>query len=89
MKYTEEEKKFKELLDNEYEWPAKYPFKFIVPSGSEAEVKSLFGGKAEIKEKSSSGGKYTSTTIYDMMTDADSILAVYRSAAKIEGIISL
>jgi putative lipoic acid-binding regulatory protein len=77
------------LLDNEYEWPAKYTFKFIVPAGKEEEVKDLFQGDFDFNEKSSSGGKYTSTTTYAIMPTAEAIIAIYETASEIEGIISL
>jgi len=88
MDYSEEEK-FKELLNNEYDWPARYTFKFIVPSGKEQKVKELFKKEIEISEKSSSGGKYISTTIYTTMDSADDIITVYKQASEISGIISL
>lgn len=89
MDYKEDKEKFKELLDKEYTWPAKYTFKFIVPAGKEAEIRELFDESCDIKEKSSSGGKYTSATIYAIMANADGIIAIYERASAIEGIISL
>ncbi len=89
MDNEEDKDKFRELLDKEYDWPAKYVFKFIVPAGKEAEVQSLFKEGCEIKEKSSSGGKYTSTTIHALMANADEIITIYEKASDIEGIISL
>ena len=89
MDYQEDEGKFKELLNKEYSWPATYPFKFIVPTEEEKTVVALFSKEVEINKKPSSGGKYTSITIYATMTNADEILALYQAASSISGIISL
>ena len=89
MTYKEDEGKFKELLNQEYSWPAKYTFKFILPAGQEKAIEELFNKDVEIRKKPSSGGKYTSITIYALMANADEILAIYNSASAITGIISL
>ena len=41
MDHSEDEEKFKELLNKEYSWPAKYTFKFILPRGGESYRRSL------------------------------------------------
>ena len=89
MSKIDDLEKFKELLDAEYKWPAKYTFKFIVPTADEAKVTKLFGDDAEVTLKPSSAGKYTSVSAQETMADADQIIAVYLKASKIEGIISL
>ena len=89
MDHSEDEEKFKELLNKEYSWPTKYTFKFILPTGEEKAIEDLFKKDVEIKAKSSSGGKYTSITIYAMMSDADEIWDLYKRASVISGIISL
>ena len=89
MDHSEDEEKFKELLNKEYTWPAKYTFKFILPTGEEKAIEDLFKNDVEIKAKASSGGKYTSITIYAMMSDADEIWDLYKKASEISGIISL
>jgi putative lipoic acid-binding regulatory protein len=89
MDYREDEDKFKELLNKEYSWPASYTFKFILPTGKEKAIEDLFKKDVEIKTKPSSGGKYTSITIYARMSNADEILKLYKQASTITGIISL
>ena len=89
MDYNKDEGKFKELLNQEYSWPARYPFKFIIPAGKEKAVEALFSKGVEIKKKPSSGGKYTSMSIYATMNNADEILLLYQAASTISGIISL
>lgn len=89
MDYQEDEDKFKDLLNTEYSWPAKYTFKFIVPQEQEHKVESLFNNQPEIKKKASRGGKYISITIYTMMNNAEAVVSIYEAAAAIPGIISL
>jgi uncharacterized protein len=79
---------FREKLDSHYAWPSLYTFKFIVPTGREEEVKSLFP-KHTSSEKLSKNGKYTSITINMMMPSSDAVIEVYQSASVIEGIIAL
>lgn len=82
----------KKTLDQTHEWPSVFMFKFIVPSDNEkiAEVESLFNSKtAEIRMNESRNGKYTSITGREVMTDSDSVLAIYKKAAEIEGLIAL
>ena len=81
--------KFRDLLNGEYSWPAKYTFKFIVPADREANVTGLFSTTAEVTIKPSSGGKYTSVTAQDTMDNAEQIIDIYSKASDIEGIISL
>ena len=89
MNYQEDKDKFKELLNEEYNWPARYTFKFIVKSAHQQEVEKLFKEDVEIVTKPSSGDKYVSVTIYAQMQCADDILAIYDAATGIPGIISL
>jgi uncharacterized protein len=79
---------FREKLDSHYAWPSLYTFKFIVPTGKEEEVKSLFLNHTS-SEKLSKNGKYISITINMMMPSSDSVIEVYQMAAVIEGIIAL
>lgn len=79
---------FKEKLDHEYEWPALYTFKFIVPKGQEGEVKSIFSNH-EVTEKQSSKGNYISLTAKVMAESSDKVVEFYIEANKIEGIIAL
>lgn len=89
MDYKKDEHNFKELLNREYSWPARYTFKFIVPAAREKDIEDIFKKDIEIKKKPSSGGKYTSITIYAIMANADEIIEHYKAAATISGIISL
>lgn len=79
---------FREKLDQHYQWPALYVFKFIVPTGKEPEVRNLFP-LHPVSEKFSANGKYTSVTFELLMPTADAVIVVYERAAKIEGLIAL
>jgi len=89
MDYREDEEKFKDLLNQEYAWPAKYLFKFIVKEAGAAEVINLFDDSVDISQKPSTGGKYISFSIRSTMANAEEIMKVYNKASKIAGIISL
>ena len=82
--------KLREKLDQE-PWPNVYMFKFIVPSDNHkiAMIESFFEDDAEIILQPSSNGKYTSVTIRQVMLGSDAIIAVYKQAEAVEGIISL
>ena len=79
---------FQKLLDEGIEWPHEYLFKFIVPTSRVEDVEQLFH-KIPVEIKESSKGKYASVTARMKVHTSDEIIAVYTSAAKIEGIILL
>ncbi len=79
---------FREKLDNEYNWPALYTFKFIVPSDKSGEIKKLFQNH-DVIEKASSNGNYISVTSKVMAQSSDYIIDIYIKASKVDGVISL
>ncbi|CAL2076958.1 DUF493 family protein [Tenacibaculum sp. 190524A05c] len=84
--------KLKTKLEETTTFPTKYLYKFIVPSNGDQvqQVKDLFDkGGAVINTKKSRTGKYVSVSIHLNMKSADEIIAYYKEAEKIEGIISL
>jgi len=85
---TNKEKDFKELLDNEYTWPADYLFKFIVTKDYKDELLSTLGGHKAI-EKPSSKGKYVSVSLRIMMHSSDEVMALYTKVSKVKTVISL
>ena len=91
-KTTEFYARLKEELDNANVWPAKYLFKFIVPSENEKikTVENAFNGMgAVIDTRQSTGGKFTSISVDVQMPSADSIIKKYQEVSIVEGIISL
>lgn len=84
--------KLKLSLDNSTTFPAKYLFKFIVPSSKNQlkEVKDIFDIKgAVITTKSSKTNKYNSVSITVIMESSDKIIEKYKETSIVEGIISL
>ena len=84
--------KLKAQLEDTTKFPADYLYKFIVPSDANQaeEVKDLFDkGGAIIDTKKSKTGKYISVSIRLKVKNADEIIAYYKRAEKIKGIILL
>jgi putative lipoic acid-binding regulatory protein len=81
-------KSFRQKLDQHYAWPSLYMFKFIVPTGKEADVKKLFP-KHTSSEKHSKEGKYISVTVQMMMPSSEAVVEVYEQASAIDGLIAL
>ena len=79
---------FKKSLDEEYNFPANYNFKFIVATESKNKVIDLLP-EAKCSEKKSRNGKYTSVTLTSVMKNSSEILYIYEKASKIDGVISL
>ncbi|MEQ8926968.1 MAG: DUF493 family protein [Fulvivirga sp.] len=79
---------FKEKLENEYDWPSLYTFKFIVPIDKKDEIKKIFI-KHDVTEKQSSKGNYISITSKVMASSSDTIVEYYLEANKVEGVIAL
>lgn len=79
---------FREKLNQEYTWPAMYMFKFIAPADRRSLVEGLFPGE-NIHCRQSGKGNYVSITVTLRMTSAETIIALYRKAAAIPGLIAL
>jgi uncharacterized protein len=87
-----EEVKFRELLEQNYTWPALYMFKFICPADNEAiaRLQQLFDPEvAEISLRPSSKGNYVSFTAKELMLSAEAVMQRYEQARGIPGLISL
>lgn len=87
-----EEVKFRELLEQNYTWPALYMFKFICPANNEAVAKleQLFDPEvAELSLRPSSKGNYVSFTAKELMISVEAVIERYRLATDIPGLISL
>lgn len=80
-----------EQLSRNSTWPAVYMFKFIIPESNQgyAMLRSLFGEESRLFTRHSSGGKYISVTVKELMLNPAEIIDRYRKAAEIEGIIAL
>lgn len=91
-KTTEFYIRLKEELNNTNTWPAKYLYKFIVPSENNKilAVENAFNQMgAVIDTRQSKTGKFTSISVNVTMQNAESIIKKYQEVSTIEGIISL
>jgi uncharacterized protein len=81
----------REQLTKSYTWPTVYMFKFIAPAENRifAMLHDLFPHQAEFVTKNSTGGKYVSITVKEVMLDVDEVIDRYRKASAIEGVIVL
>ena len=89
---TEEElNSFKQKLSESMTFPSVYMFKFIVASENRAIalVESLFDADADMHTKESGTGRYTSITAKQVVMHVEEIIAVYKKAATIPGIMFL
>lgn len=92
---TDRRKKYEKLqtrLEDGFDWPSVYMFKFIVPADNQklAQVESLFNTKeCQVTTRQSSKGNYVSITAREMMMSPDKVIARYLEAEKIEGLIAL
>ena len=80
--------RLQQKLDEQFNWPTIYMFKFIAPIEQLNEVLDLFS-KAETETKVSSKGNYVSVTSTPLMLNSDKVIEKYREAEKIEGIVAL
>ncbi len=81
-----------EKLKAPTDWPKVYMFKFICPADNQsiAKVQELFNAKeAQVSMRSSKKGNYVAFTAKEMMMNPEAVIARYKKAAEIEGIISL
>lgn len=91
MKKDDQFESLREKLNEDKNWPQVYMFKFIIPAGNQkmAQVEAKFSDEAVIQQKESSGGKYMSITVKEVMLDPDAVIAKYKELSTIEGVMSL
>lgn len=80
--------KFRALLEENYNWPDYYEFKFIIKTDD----KHLIIGKLvgfTINETPSKQGNYTSVTARKLITCTEEVIEVYELMGNIKGVISL
>jgi len=80
--------RFKELLDDQNDWPTQYTFKFIAPSNRLDDLKAVFGDHP-VRVRASSKGNYKSVTAQIRMSSSEDVVSIYKEASRIEGVISL
>ena len=80
--------KFKELLDQTYQWPDYYEFKFIVKMDDKELVLSHLEGYSLV-ETPSKNGNYISISARKLIKNTQEVVDVYELMSKIKGLISL
>jgi putative lipoic acid-binding regulatory protein len=80
--------KFKELLNREHSWPERFIFKFIVKKTELEYARTLFI-RENLEVRESESGKYVSLTLVKMMQSSEDVMAVYKKASVIPGLIAL
>jgi len=80
----------KEKLESVEKFPGLYNFKFIITGGREKidELRIILPND-EFIEQPSKTGKYVSITVKKQMQNADEVIAIYKSAGNISGIMTL
>ena len=86
--FDELQKKLEETITS---FPYVYLFKFIIKADNKsmALVEVMFDSDAEIIQKQSSKGNYISITVKQVVLSVDEIIAIYKKASEIEGVITL
>ena len=80
--------KLKLVMDETVEFPVDYLFKFIVPASEAHHVLLILHGM-DVDERASSNGKYISVSGRKVFDNSDEIIAIYKRASVVKGIISL
>jgi uncharacterized protein len=80
--------KFRELLDQNYQWPDYYIWKFIVKVENQQAVLDLLKDH-EVQIKPSEKGNYVSITARKLVKSTDEVLVLYVDMSKISGVMSL
>lgn len=80
--------KFKQLLDEQNDWPEYYTFKFVIKTEQKANLLRVLTDH-KITEKLSKNGKYTSVTSRLYANEAQDIIDVYQAVKKVDGVLSL
>ena len=80
--------KFRSLLDESYQWPDYYEFKFIIKTDDKSLIMDKLIGFT-INETPSKKGNYISISARKLMKSTDEVLEIYKLMSTIKGIISL
>jgi len=79
---------FKKLLDKEYQWPAVYPFRFIMPLTSVEDFSKLFPNE-KLESRFSKNAKYVAIHFDMEMQSSQAVLDVYAKIKNVDGVMSL
>ncbi|MCC6839866.1 MAG: DUF493 family protein [Flavobacteriales bacterium] len=91
MEHDEARDRMRKALDQVHKWPAVYMFKFILEPEQE-KIDALlahFPAEAEVLRKYSTGGKYLSLTVREVMLSAEEVVRRYDQTSNVSGVIVL
>jgi hypothetical protein len=80
--------KFRALLDESYQWPDYYEFKFIIKTDDKQLILEKLMGFT-INETPSKKGNYISISARKLIKSTQEVLEVYEAVSTVKGIISL
>ncbi|MCC6542446.1 MAG: DUF493 family protein [Flavobacteriales bacterium] len=91
MLSEEAKDKLRQTLDKIQAWPSVYMFKFILEPDQERldRLVSLFPPESEVLRRYSTGGRYISLTMKEVMMSAEEVVARYDKASEVPGVITL
>jgi hypothetical protein len=85
---NQSDQKFRELLDQTYQWPDYYVFKFIIKIDDKGLILDKLVG-FDIVETPSKQGNYISISARKLMKSTQEVIAVYEAVGTVKGLISL
>jgi hypothetical protein len=80
--------KFRELLEQSYQWPDYYDFKFIVKIDDKPKLLEKLDGLT-ITEKPSKNGNYVAITARKLINITQEVIDLYEAVHTIPGVMSL
>ena len=80
--------KFRSLLDESYQWPDFYEFKFIIKTDDKSLITQKLNGFT-IHETPSKKGNYTAVSARKLMKSTEEVLEIYELMSTVKGVISL
>jgi len=80
--------KFRDLLEQNHQWPDFYTFKFIVKAENQDQLIALLEGH-DIQVRASDKGNWVSITTRLFVAHTDQVIEVYRVVAVVPGLMSL
>jgi hypothetical protein len=91
MLSAETKQRLRERLDQVHQWPSVYMFKFIFTPTEERlqKIIALFPPESEMLRRYSTGGKYLSLTIKEVMMSSSDVVDRYDKASEVDGVIVL
>jgi hypothetical protein len=86
--------KFEQLLDDNYQWPAPYLFKFVLPKEHLPKLQAIFDEYSNFNTdlvtlRPSRTGKYISFSVEQEMESTQAVIGLYQKTSSIDNIVSI